>query len=748
MLSFFAGAFAIAGLAAATGPVIIHLLNRRRYRVVHWAAMDFLREALERHRRVLRIRDVLLLILRTLCVLAFGLAMARPYFSRSSGATDPDQPVHAVLVIDNSLSMSYERLSGSVLDEAKTRARQLVEQLPEGSWFSVLPLCGSRPGLSRDAYRTREDAVEAIEAIEVVDREGTAAQLADLAAEACRQVRDVPLKRVIFLGDQQQSCWPAGSLEDLLGKLPDLEIIQVGGGERENAWVSDFRLRDAIADLETPAVFSATIRYSGPAARSNVQVTFAVDETPVASRTVDLEPGQAFEVLFSQRLAVPVEAGRPSLLRASVSIDADRLPLDDRRFLVVPVVASLPVLFIDQHGREEDPRKSRYGETYPLRRLLTPLTDPDADGRQPVRPRHARMEELERDLLQDVSVVAIAGVEAPQPHAVALLREFVERGGQLLIAAGAAFDPAAWAAAAWLDGMGILPLPLEPKLTGTLPEEADGELSPFFLDFASLTGEYFLLEGVSRDELEDLYRMPLFFAAVRALPDGGERKPEARILASFTNGLPFLVERDLGHGRVTFLSSRIQSSWSTLARTHAVVALDRILRFSLERSLPRRNHDCQEEILLPIDPSERRARFTLTRPGGQEEPLSADALAADAYGVSIRGVTRRGFYRVDARREEAAGKEEQVKLWEVWLAANGPAGESELEPVLEAALEERLGSMPHRWIRPDEPIPLEGAQVRGEGIWKWIMATVLLLLVVEVGVLAWPALDSRSRSPA
>src|SRR5512143_2296500 len=118
MLSFFAGAFAVAGLVAATGPIVIHLLNRRRFRQIRWAAMDFLREALQRHRRILRLRDILLLVLRTACVLLFALAMARPYFSSSSTASSPDEPVHAVLVIDNSLSMGYAMAEGTILDEA------------------------------------------------------------------------------------------------------------------------------------------------------------------------------------------------------------------------------------------------------------------------------------------------------------------------------------------------------------------------------------------------------------------------------------------------------------------------------------------------------------------------------------------------------------------------------------------------------------------------------------------------------
>src|SRR3954447_4285234 len=100
-ISFSSVGFAIAGAACAAGPIIIHLLNRRRYRVVHWAAMDFLRQAMKRNRRVLQIRDIVLLFLRTAAVLLFGAALARPYFARRQEQFDERQPLHAVVVIDN-----------------------------------------------------------------------------------------------------------------------------------------------------------------------------------------------------------------------------------------------------------------------------------------------------------------------------------------------------------------------------------------------------------------------------------------------------------------------------------------------------------------------------------------------------------------------------------------------------------------------------------------------------------------------
>src|SRR5213595_2689988 len=87
MFQLVAIGFAIAGAIAAPGPIIVHLLNRRRYRVVDWAAMDFLREALQRSRRILQWRDMLLLALRVLCMLLFGLALAQPFFARAEAGS-------------------------------------------------------------------------------------------------------------------------------------------------------------------------------------------------------------------------------------------------------------------------------------------------------------------------------------------------------------------------------------------------------------------------------------------------------------------------------------------------------------------------------------------------------------------------------------------------------------------------------------------------------------------------------------
>ncbi len=74
-------------------PVVIHLLNRRKYREVPWAAMRFLLAAIRKNRRRLRIEQWLLLAIRTLVVLLVVSAMAKP-FLESFGAVIAGQRTH------------------------------------------------------------------------------------------------------------------------------------------------------------------------------------------------------------------------------------------------------------------------------------------------------------------------------------------------------------------------------------------------------------------------------------------------------------------------------------------------------------------------------------------------------------------------------------------------------------------------------------------------------------------------------
>jgi len=511
-------------LVAAAGPFLIHLLNRRRYRVLQWAAMDFLRDAIRRNRRFLILRDLLLLALRTLAVLLFVLAMARPYRLATRHEGFAGEPVHAVLVIDNSQSMGYARLNKSLLDVAKEKAAAFIRELPKGSKISLVPMCEYGGWHGKDAYSTREGAEEALKRIELVDRLARSSEGAEKAARACRAAKDIPTKRVAFLGDVQSESWASRELSEFFREIRDVQIMRVSDEKRANTWVADFRLRDAVADADSPAVFVATLRHQGPEPRENVRVKLKLLEslpapgekpeyTVVEQRRVDLLPDQSLDVVFRHQFDDPGTASRPRFVGARVELDPDHLDEDNHRSIVVPVVAKVPVVFIDQLGPDERPRLNRYGETFPLRRLLAPRTGRQGEDKQLVEVRHRKVDDVTREDLQDARLVAMAGTAAPPDRLVSLLREYVEQGGVLFLAAGGQFDPAAWNGAAWRNGAGILPAPLKPLPIGKLPPPEALEAKVFRLAPATMRDAVFRLDLPPRD-LEEIILAPFFYKAV------------------------------------------------------------------------------------------------------------------------------------------------------------------------------------------------------------------------------------------
>src|SRR5437773_7181993 len=106
MFAWFSLGFNAFQLAAAGGvmvslPIVIHLINRMRFRRIRWAAMEFLLKSQKRNRRRLIIEQLILLALRCLLVLLAGFLVARFVGARGAGG---EGATH-VVILDDTPSM-------------------------------------------------------------------------------------------------------------------------------------------------------------------------------------------------------------------------------------------------------------------------------------------------------------------------------------------------------------------------------------------------------------------------------------------------------------------------------------------------------------------------------------------------------------------------------------------------------------------------------------------------------------------
>ena len=229
------------GIAAASLPILIHLLNRRKYREMRWAAMRFLVAALRKNQRRVKVEQWLLLAVRTLVILLAVGAMAKPFLESLGAVVLPGQRTHRVIVLDGSMSMAFVAGDQPRFEQAKTLAGQLVRDARRGDVLSVV-LMGEPPRVVIGDASPSANGSEVIREIDSIRRPDGATDLAASfeAVDRVLGVSPIPRKEVIFITDLQTASWqrrdastPADAIRRVVAKLEAEQVISVVIGPRE-----------------------------------------------------------------------------------------------------------------------------------------------------------------------------------------------------------------------------------------------------------------------------------------------------------------------------------------------------------------------------------------------------------------------------------------------------------------------------------------------------------------------------------
>src|SRR5262245_15161830 len=119
----------VAGGALISSPIIIHLINRMRFKRIRWAAMEFLLKSQKRNRRRLIIEQILLLLLRCTLVLLAAFLVSRFIGCSATGGGMVAQSTAHCVVLDDSLSMTDHRKDQGAVRTAFDEAKKLVKEI-------------------------------------------------------------------------------------------------------------------------------------------------------------------------------------------------------------------------------------------------------------------------------------------------------------------------------------------------------------------------------------------------------------------------------------------------------------------------------------------------------------------------------------------------------------------------------------------------------------------------------------------
>lgn len=516
-------------------PVVLHLIDRRRVPRIPFPAMRFLLAAQKRLKRHRRMRDPWLLLLRILALLALIFAFASPLVQyRAKVPAGADLAQNVVFLLDASLSMQATVEGRTLFERAVERIGEVTQRLPEGGRVGLIlftreaddVLGGLTPDLGRlssalkqakpsyDETRLRPALLAGLRVLlSSPEGRGDLYLLSDSTAVSLQGAEPLTLPetldgRVRLVVTQLVGSRPSN--RSLLG----MTVSREGGEGGKVRLVARARAQGARLEPEVPLDLTL--------AGQSVSRGFVSGGEGIQEKVFSLPPQTD-----------PVGEG-------SLSLGADDLVADNTWFFRLSSRKDLRALIVDGDPGEH----LTQAESFFLERALNPRK---SSGSRVV-PVVVGEGALGRLSPAEYPVVFLLNIADPGPLAVRL-EAYVRAGGGLFIAPGARSR-----------------IELYNRRLGELLPASLGEVKAASVD---LTGEKppglswpevnHPIFQVFRDAGASVFGQVSFYKLFLTAPT---LKPDAAVVLKFTSGLPALLSRSVGLGRVLLFTSSLDHDWS------------------------------------------------------------------------------------------------------------------------------------------------------------------------------------------
>lgn len=638
-MSFLSAAYLLA-LPLVAVPVIIHLYRGRQRDVILWGAMQFLAAAVTKGRRMERLEELLLMLLRLAAVAALVFALARPMI-RSSWLGDETQR-QVILVLDNSLSMSREIDGQSADKRMKDEAQGALNSLSSADGVQILLAAGSEWATNDDvaADGTGREQLENI-VNEVEPTQGAADWLSCLqSAVSLEPAHELAGRRIIVFTDRQAEGWQAdakNAWQQLAAsrdaaKFPiSIEIVDCGleSEQIDNLAVTEVKAAQGLVRPGETLAVSAEVQNLGDERSSATRA-----EWLVAGKVVEDSPVGSLAPHGRTRVTATLRFDEPGTLEVTCRLDsADQVPLDQEDSLVVEVADELPVLIVQAEGGS-----NRSVAAAELFAAALGYKDGQSQAWHSVyRPDVIPPSALATHALTDYRAIVINDVPTFDRRTVERLESFVRSGGGLWLALGAESEPAVFNRDWYGDGAGLAPLALDSLEVVAKADDAAATIHPPSRDHPATVQ---LANTTQLDVDEARIRQRWLFAE-----KGVDEKAVSNLLES-GNGRPLVVENYVGQGRVLVQSFPLGLEWSNLPLLKAyVVMVHDWLNFLTAPTTSRYNLTPGTPLVASPPADAPSATAELVTPGGRAVPLDVgDAEFAPVIRYSQTALP--GTYRV------------------------------------------------------------------------------------------------------
>lgn len=734
--------FLFAGTAAVAAPIIIHLLNRRRFKRIDWAAMDFLLEAQRLNRRRVKLEELILLLLRCLAMILIGLMIARPSLDINVSGILKSGQTERVIVLDDSLSMATVGKSGSSIDKASEILQKGIKSLSNINSQDIISVVRTTDPnkFSPNGLPLTESSIgellDEFKGLEVTDSRGELHSALSAVEKSFDSDKTNFNKVVYVLTDLRRMDWESSTksgsdkgivqtLQSIADKAAGCYVVDLGSEVENNLLIEEVKPLDKVLVNGVAADFEVLVRNLGKSDVDDVNVSFSVrGSLPIKSKIPQIQAGGVGVATFSytftdpgkELFSAPVEIS----LDDELSKNQDALIEDNTRYFPARVANGIRVLIVDG-----DP-SGIFGksESFYLSKALSPggpaisgvdvtvLDDTDFDSSN----------------LSEYEVIFVANLYRITEARAEGLHEWVQNGGGLILLLGDQIDEDVYNDVLYKNGTGLLPFKLstvggdekEEKWVYIKPEKENHPLFRFF-------------EGDNRQLLD---QVKVFRWWNSELEENEDSISPPNVIASLTSddNSPAIVERQTGKGRVLAITTPLDNDWNNFPENGAsfLITAQELVRYMSKDMASEGMISVAEPIIFPVDVREYRQQAKLLRPGENDFervealPQNKNNLKDLEWTLGYEKTDKKGIYEIQFERADGSG------VHSLAFAANIDTGESDLRRISVAAIRSDLGAANVEFLPFGSPVLEQEADVVRSEMWKVILIVLGVLLLVEL----------------
>ena len=663
------------GMLAITIPIIIHLISLRHTRDTEFSTLRFIKSLKHETIRHLRIKQWLLVLLRTITILCLILMFSRPLITGTlTSKLAGDIESRAVIVVDNSASMAVHTDDGTLLDRAKSSVPAILKGL-EG--MTTVELYQTNPPRklfsgSQEEGRSIMTKVKGIVQTNMTDNLWTMIDSVLQMVEASE-----PNRECFIISDFQSA--PSFTI-DSLNPNSDWKYYCILQPKVENnisisevSVLSQIKLPNHLVKLNT------RVGNGGVTDKRNIPVELYLNDERVGQIVSQFQPSKFKDFMFQ------VYPGKTGIINGKIVIPADDFPMDNfRNFdLVIPNKIAVKVI-----GRSME-------ELFLLDLALSAITG------------ETELLEIDRDLSDDVERLFLNDIDILLLHnptnlsnsAIEDLQRFLMNGGGLIWFVGNDLnqtDPVVWPS--------LLKLP---ELIKT--RHLDGES---FFSTSIVDENHSLFTDLNINNMNEELPQVFGYNEVRL-------QMNHTPLIKLNNGHPLLVESKAFGSSGFVFTSPLNLRWNDLpAKGLLVPLLHRMLILLGTKEFNVQPLLVGQDKIIDIKGENINAEWVLKTPNENEIKLIPDYTNEK---LLITQTSELGSYHVFADGDLFSSFSTELSPHEL------PSIRIEGEK-----LAERLGVEQARIIQHTQHLGSELKEIRyGRSIWRLLLFIALSCLVIE-----------------